>query len=57
VYDAAVVPALMTGDAVLFLDQQETQMRRTPRDFERDCQAHDATADDDYVVPGIGHEL
>jgi hypothetical protein len=46
----------MTGNPVFFLQQQETQLRETPRDFQRDRQAYDATADDDYVVAGVGHE-
>jgi hypothetical protein len=55
VNDTAVVSALMAGNAVFFLDQQEAKVRKAPRDFERDSEPYYATANDDYVVPGIGH--
>ncbi len=53
--DAAVVSALMAGDTIFFLQQQEAETRETSRDFERNGEADDATADDDYVRARISH--
>jgi hypothetical protein len=43
----AVVSALVAGNALFFLEKQQTEMRKAARDFERDPEPHSATADDD----------
>src|ERR1700688_2508161 len=55
VNDAAVVSALVASDTVFFLEEQEPQVGKTARDFERDAKADGATADDDHVVARVGH--
>ena len=55
--DAAVVSALVAGDAVFFLQNQKPQMGKAARDFERDGEADHTAADDDYVVTGIDHSV
>ena len=54
---AAVVSALVAGDAVFFFDQEQAKMREAARDFERDAESNHTTTDDDYAVTRIGHCL
>ena len=53
--DAAVVSALVAGNAVFFFENEETEMGETTCDLEGDGEAYDAAADDDYVVVRVGH--
>jgi len=53
--DAAVVSALVAGDAVFFFENEETEMGEAAGDLEGDGEAYRAATDDDYVVTKIGH--
>jgi len=52
---AAVVAALVAGNAVFFLQDQKPQAWEAACDFESNGKAYDAAADDDYVVARVGH--
>jgi len=47
--------ALVAGNAVVFLENKQLEMRQAVSDFEGDGESYHTGADDDYVVPGIGH--
>ena len=53
--DAAVVSALVPGNAVFFFEDEKSPMRESLGEFEGDCESDDATANDHYVVGGFGH--
>ena len=55
VNDAAVVAALVAGDAVFFFEEQQAQAGKAARNFERDPEPHHTTADDDDIVARISH--
>jgi hypothetical protein len=40
---------------MFLFEEQQPKMGKAARDFERDSESHDATADDDCVVPRSGH--
>ena len=52
---AAVVSALVAGNAVFLLQNQEPTTWKAARDFERNPESDHTTADDDYVVARIAH--
>ena len=53
---AAVVSALVAGNAVFLFQHQQLEMRQAARDFEGDAESDNSTADDDQVVARIDHE-
>src|SRR3954463_2145604 len=52
---AAVVSALMTGDAAFFFEDEKALSREAARDFQRNTQSHDASPDNDHIIMRIGH--
>ena len=53
--DSAVMSALVLSDVEFFLQEQEFGARESLRDYARDGESDDASADDDGVVVGVGH--
>jgi hypothetical protein len=53
--DAAVVSALMTGDAAFFFEDEKALAREAARDFQRNTQSHDASPDNEHIIMRIGH--
>ncbi len=51
----AVVTALVTGNAIFFLNQQQAEPGKASRDLERHSESYHTAADNDYVVAGISH--
>ena len=52
VYDSAVAPGLMRGDARFFFEHDQADSGMTARKFERRSESDDSCTDDDYVVSG-----
>jgi hypothetical protein len=55
VNDSAVVSALVSRDAILFLQHQKPLPREAPRNLQGDSEANDSCADDDDVEARISH--
>jgi hypothetical protein len=53
--DAAVVSTLVAGDAIFLLQDQQPELRKAARNFQRNRKADYASSDDDCVVAGFGH--
>ena len=54
--DATVVAALMLAHPRFLLQQKQAKTGEALGDLERDGEANNASADDDDVVAGVGHE-
>ena len=55
--DAAVVPGLMSGDAIFLFDHDDAQGGEAPRSFQSGSQAYNSGADDQQICFAISHRL
>jgi hypothetical protein len=55
-YDTAVVTALVAAHAIFLLKQQQSKTGESLSNLERDCEADNASSDDDDVVVRVRHD-
>ena len=54
--DATVMTALMTSHAIFLLEQQQAKAGKSLSNLECNCEADNASADDDDVVMRVRHD-